>query len=102
MSYTDVHEPLSFEGIHVAVLTGDNGHGKSALLDAITWVLWGRARARSVDELIHAGASEMEVEFEFILDEHQYRVIRKRQPRRQSVASGLPSTRPSDGRLKPT
>ena len=65
MSYTDVHEPLSFEGIHVAVLTGDNGHGKSALLDAITWALWGRARARSVDELIHAGASEMEVEFEF-------------------------------------
>jgi DNA repair protein SbcC/Rad50 len=81
MSYTDVHEPLSFEGIHVAVLAGDNGHGKSALLDAITWALWGRARGRSVDELIHAGASEMEVEFEFILDEQQYRVLRKRQRR---------------------
>lgn len=81
MSYTDVHEPLCFDGIHVAVLTGDNGHGKSALLDAITWALWGRARGRSVDELIHAGASDMEVEFEFILDEQQYRVIRKRQKR---------------------
>src|SRR5713226_1455848 len=32
MSYTDVHEPLSFEGIHVAVLTGDNGIGKSAFI----------------------------------------------------------------------
>ncbi|HET6316430.1 MAG TPA: SMC family ATPase, partial [Chloroflexota bacterium] len=72
---------LRFDGIHVAVLTGDNGHGKSALLDAITWALWGRARGRSVDELIHAGASEMEVEFEFILDDQQYRVIRKRQRR---------------------
>jgi exonuclease SbcC len=81
MSYTDVHEPLCFDGIHVAVLTGDNGHGKSALLDAITWALWGRARGRSVDELIHTGASDMEVEFEFILDEQQYRVIRKRQKR---------------------
>src|SRR5258707_4202490 len=89
MSYTDVHEPLSFDGIHVAVMTGDNGHGKSALLDAITWVLWGRARARSVDELIHAGASEMEVEFEFLLDEHQYRVIRKRQRRGKSGYSDL-------------
>lgn len=81
MSYTDVHEPLRFDGIHVAVLTGDNGHGKSALLDAITWALWGKARGRSVDELIHAGASDMEVEFEFSLDDQQYRVIRKRQRR---------------------
>ena len=89
MSYTDVHEPLRFDGIHVAVLTGDNGHGKSALLDAITWALWGRARARSVDELIHSGASEMEVEFEFLLDDHQYRVIRKRQRRGKSGYSDL-------------
>src|SRR5215472_8230460 len=89
MSYTEVHEPLRFEGIHVAVLTGDNGHGKSALLDAITWALWGRARARSVDELIHSGASDMEVEFEFLLDEHQYRVIRKRQRRGKSGYSDL-------------
>lgn len=89
MSYTDVHEALRFDGIHVAVLTGDNGHGKSALLDAITWALWGRARGRSVDELIHSGASEMEVEFEFALDEHQYRVIRKRQRRGRSGVSDL-------------
>ena len=89
MSYTDVHEPLCFEGIHVAVLSGDNGHGKSALLDAITWALWGRARARSVDELIHAGASEMEVEFEFLLDERQYRVLRKRQRRGKYGSSTL-------------
>jgi exonuclease SbcC len=89
MSYTEVGEPLRFDGIHVAVLTGDNGHGKSALLDAITWALWGRARSRSVDELIHSGASEMEVEFEFALDEHQYRVIRKRQRRGRGGYSDL-------------
>lgn len=89
MCYTDVHEPLRFDGIHVAVLAGDNGHGKSALLDAITWVLWGRSRARSVDDLIHSGASEMEVEFEFLLDELQYRVIRKRQRRGKQGYSDL-------------
>ena len=101
MCYTDVHEPLNFDGIHVAVLTGDNGHGKSALLDAITWALWGRARARSVDELIHAGAAEMEVEFEFLLDEHQYRVIRKRQRRGKTGYSDLQFAILADGGYKP-
>jgi exonuclease SbcC len=101
MSYTEVHEPLRFDGIHVAVLTGDNGHGKSALLDAITWALWGRARARSVDELIHSGASEMEVEFEFLLDDHQYRVIRKRERRGKSGHSDLQFAVLSDDGYKP-
>ncbi|HEX8968264.1 MAG TPA: SMC family ATPase [Chloroflexota bacterium] len=101
MSYTDAHEPLRFEGIHVAVLTGDNGNGKSALLDAITWALWGRARSRSVDELIHAGASEMEVEFEFELDERQYRVIRKRQRRGRSGYSDLQFAVLADGGYRP-
>src|ERR1700682_3420385 len=100
MSYTDVHEPLRFEGIRVAVLTGDTGHGKSALLDAITWALWGRARARAVDELIHSGASEMEVEFEFQLDDHQYRVIRKRQRRGKSGYSDLQFAVLADGGYK--
>ena len=31
MCYRDVPEPLVLEGIHVACICGDNGHGKSAL-----------------------------------------------------------------------
>jgi exonuclease SbcC len=78
MCYTDVHEALPFEGMHVACISGPNGHGKSAILDAITWALWGECRARSADELIHLGETEMEVEFEFELGEGRYRVLRKR------------------------
>jgi exonuclease SbcC len=78
MCYRDDVPPLSFESFHVACLCGDNGHGKSALLDAVTWALWGKARARSDDELIHAGEGEMEVEFEFVVGENRYRVLRKR------------------------
>jgi len=84
MCYRDP-EPLDFSGIHLACLTGNNGHGKSALLDAITWALWGKARdgKRRADELIHLGQTNMEVEFEFSLGGQRYRVIRKRTTRGQ-------------------
>ncbi|HSR31270.1 MAG TPA: SMC family ATPase [Anaerolineae bacterium] len=78
MCYRDNVPPLDFDGIHLACLTGANGHGKSALLDAITWALWGKARAKRDDELIHLGESEMEVEFTFGLGGSVYRVLRKR------------------------
>ena len=52
LCYRDNVPTLDFTGIHVACLCGPNGHGKSALLDAITWALWGRARSRTNDELI--------------------------------------------------
>ena len=78
MCYRDNVPPLRFEGIHLACLSGANGHGKSALLDAMTWALWGKARARRDDDLIHIGQSEMEVEFTFGLGGIVYRVLRKR------------------------
>ena len=78
MCYRDDVPPLDFDGIHLACLTGANGHGKSALLDAMTWALWGKARAKRDDELIHLGQSEMEVEFTFGLGGTVYRVLRKR------------------------
>ena len=83
MSYGENVQPLDFAGFRLACLCGDNGHGKSALLDAITWALWGRARISerrdsSEDELIHLGKSEMEVEFEFEVDGVRYLVLRKR------------------------
>ncbi|MFL7791022.1 MAG: AAA family ATPase [Anaerolineae bacterium] len=69
---------LNFAGIHVACLAGANGAGKSALLDAITWALWGKARARRDDELIRLGEDEMSVELTFDLGEQTYRVLRQR------------------------
>ncbi len=69
---------LDFAGIHVACLAGENGAGKSALLDAITWALWGKSRARRDDELIRLGEDEMAVEFTFGLGEQAYRVLRRR------------------------
>src|SRR4051794_17180746 len=78
LSYGENVEPLDFTSIHVACLSGNNGHGKSALLDAMTWALWGEARTTSADDLVRLGQSSMQVEFEFGFDDHHYRVIRKR------------------------
>ena len=68
---------LDLESVHVACLSGQNGHGKSALLDAITWAVWGKARARTHDELIHQGRSSMSVELEFAARGQRYRILRR-------------------------
>ena len=68
---------LDLEPVHVACLSGQNGHGKSALLDAITWAVWGKARARTHDELIHQGRSSMSVELEIAARGQRYRIQRR-------------------------
>jgi exonuclease SbcC len=80
MSYGERVTPLDFRGMRLACLSGDNGNGKSAILDAITWVLWGEARASS-DELIRLGSDEMRVTFDFELEGDVYRVLRGRSRR---------------------
>lgn len=71
-------EPLRFEGIHLACLTGANGAGKSSLLDAITWALWGKSRAHRDEELIHQGQNDMQVQLDFEQEGVLYRVVRRR------------------------
>jgi len=73
-------QTLDFSGIHVACLVGDNGSGKSSLIEAMVWALWGKARdgKRSDDELIHHGETEMRVSLIFELTGNQYKTIRQR------------------------
>jgi DNA repair protein SbcC/Rad50 len=78
MSYGDAAAPLDFSRFTTACLTGDNGHGKSTLLDAITWALWGETRAKNLDDVVRLGQDEAEVEFVFDLESDRYRVLRKR------------------------
>ncbi len=80
-------DPLRFEGIHLACLTGANGAGKSSLLDAITWALWGRARAKRDDDLVHMGQTDMHVQLDFEQEGTFYRVIRRRTRRNRGTST---------------
>jgi exonuclease SbcC len=87
MCYRDNVPPLYFNGVHTASICGSNGHGKSALIDAMTWTLWGQTRAKRDDDLIHAGETETAVEFDFAVGEQEYRILRKhRRPKRRGAS----------------
>ncbi len=76
LCYREGVPDLDFTGIHIACLCGSNGHGKSALLDSITWCLWGRARGRTQDDVISYGADQCRVELDFTARGVSYRTIR--------------------------
>jgi DNA repair protein SbcC/Rad50 len=89
LSYRDAAPTLRLENVHVACLCGANGNGKSALLDAITWVLWGRARGQRQDQLLHHGQDEMMVELEFDIGQERYRATRRYSRARKTPQSSL-------------
>jgi exonuclease SbcC len=101
LSYKRMEEPLDLSGIHVACLSGANGHGKSALLDAITWVLWGKARGseggQDQERLIRDGADTTRVEMTFELDGSVYRVARTRSRNGSVKADVQFNVRAADG-----
>lgn len=81
LSYGDT-QTIDFSTYSLICLSGKNGHGKSALLDALTWVLWGQARkttgvAKSDDNLIRIGQTHMMVGLQFICNSQEYRVRRE-------------------------
>jgi len=74
LSYRDPVE-IDFTPIELACISGSNGAGKSSLLDAITWVLFGQARKRD-DSLIHTAANTADVTLVFEYEGNRYKVQR--------------------------
>lgn len=70
---------VEFEGRRLFVITGPTGAGKSSLLDAMTWALYGQVPrvGRSVKELVSQGERDMSVLFEFTVRGRGYRVSRR-------------------------
>lgn len=82
LSYREPVE-LEFESFDLACITGSNGAGKSSLLDALTWVLFGEARRRD-DTVINDQSKAAEVELIFDYENNRYRILRSK-PREKSA-----------------
>ena len=88
---------LDFSGLHVACICGANGAGKSSLLEAISWAIWGTSRVASQDDVIHVGSKEAQVDFTFIAGGEVYRVIRTRS---RNSSTSLEFQVQSEGKFK--
>lgn len=78
-SYGSEPQELDFTKFHIAAISGSNGAGKSSLLDAITWCVWGTSRlGDNSDSLVRLGQAQMWVEFSFQLDSHIFTIKRTR------------------------
>lgn len=75
-------QTIDFTPYPLICLSGKNGHGKSALLDALTWALWGQGRkmsgmAKSDDAMVRIGQTHMMVGLQFVCNDQEYRVRRE-------------------------
>ena len=66
---------LDFTEFSLACISGHNGAGKSSLLDAITWSLFGQARKRD-DSLVNLQSKAAEVIYTFDYEGNRYRIQR--------------------------
>lgn len=89
MTYSEAE--LDFRSFRIACLAGNNGAGKSTILDALTWSLFDSSRAHDSEELIRLGQPEMRAELSFALEGRVYRVIRSRRRKGKGKSSGKAS-----------
>ncbi len=75
--FLSYHDPVEvdFSSFDLACISGSNGAGKSSLLDAITWALFGQARKRD-EAIVNLQSKVAEVAFTFAYENSIYRVIR--------------------------
>src|SRR5262245_41234203 len=77
------------------VICGPNGVGKSAIFDAVTYALFAshRGGVKNAEQLIRHGANSFRVEFDFELNDRDYRIARTKANRTtQRVYSRIPGT----------
>src|SRR5581483_6957590 len=71
-------QTIDFEGLDLFAIAGPTGSGKSSILDAITYALYGYVDrvGKQVSQLVSQGQPRMAVTLEFAVGERRFRVTR--------------------------
>jgi len=77
-SYGDYYTKVDFNNVGIRLVVGQNGNGKTTLVDAIIWCLYGKSLAL-VDEVVNRKTKKnCEVELSFFEKNIEYNIIRYR------------------------
>ena len=78
----------------ISVIVGENGAGKSTILEAISFALFKQHTGKKIDDLVRNNAQSMFVELEFDSNGRKYKIIREK---KSSLKSSIYKKTSSDG-----
>ncbi len=87
------HTVISFDR-GISVIVGENGAGKSTILEAISFALFKQHTGKKIDDLVRNNAGSMSVELEFTSNNRDYKIIREK---KSSLKSSLFKRTSPDG-----
>ena len=78
----------------ISVIVGENGAGKSTILEAISFALFKQHTAKRIDDLVRNNANVMSVELEFVSNGKEYRIVREK---KSNLKSSIYTKTSTDG-----
>ncbi len=69
----------------ISVIVGENGAGKSTILEGISFALFKQHTAKKIDDLVRNNAQSMFVELKFISNGKKYKIVREKKSNLKSV-----------------
>ncbi|PKL69028.1 MAG: DNA repair protein Rad50 [Methanobacteriales archaeon HGW-Methanobacteriales-1] len=62
----------------ISIIMGQNGAGKSTILEAVSFALFKQYSGRSIQHLVRSEQTKMKVQLDFVVNARTYRVLRER------------------------
>ena len=87
------HSVIGFDR-GISVIVGENGAGKSTILEAISFALFKQHTAKKIDDLVRNTANAMSVELEFTSNNRDYKIVREK---KSTLKSSLFKRTSADG-----